>query len=210
LDDLDGAEDEDLAFASSATGRARFGSPDEGLDRLDTSTELRSLPPDEDVADLVEPLPGRLVADAQHPLEVHGVAPVLAAHELEDRPEPHAERLPRAVEHRPGRHRCLVAAASALLELPFDHVVGLVAAALRTAEASWPLRLPEELPAGPLRGEACVELERGGGEVGQIHGILRSDGPPRSLPAGGDTRPGEVLLSEADTPMMWISILGSS
>src|SRR5690606_18167375 len=50
-------------------------------------------------------------------------------------------------------------------------------------------------------GEACVELERGGGEVGQIHGILRSDGPPRSLPAGGDTRPGEVLLSEADTPI---------
>src|SRR5207247_9615565 len=88
---------------------------------------------------LVEQSPGRLIVpDTRIALELTGRDALLRARHEEEAEEPDAQRNPRAVEDRAGRHRTLIAAAAAWLEPSHGEGVTTVPSAPRTTKALRP------------------------------------------------------------------------
>jgi hypothetical protein len=144
-----------------------------GLVDLDDATKWTPVGIDHCPPQLVKQKPGGLVAaEAQLRLELQGGHPVRMGGEKVGCQEPDAEREMRAMHHRSGDERCLVAAARGgsrpvvidekALAFPYPWASlqppGAVPSATRAWEAALPTLLPQIFRAGVVIGEVRGEL----------------------------------------------------
>src|SRR5215471_2321607 len=107
---------------------------------------------------LVQPSPGGIIAaQAQPPLDSDGTRTILLARDRPHGPKPKPQRFARVLEDRPGRHRTLSPAPSALQQNP-THWPALPSATLRTPKTIGPPQLYQIFPAAFFRREACLKF----------------------------------------------------
>src|SRR5664279_741296 len=104
--------------------------------------------------------PCRLItAPAEHTLQRYSAHPVLLAGQQPHGAKPHSQRRSRILKHRARGHRNLIAAVGALNTARLQRPA-LVCFTSRTKESIRPAEIEQVLPAGLLRAEAPLKLQK--------------------------------------------------
>lgn len=159
-----------MALPPAPRPACRFRAAHEGLVHLDRTVERGAIGRDHGLAQLVVPLPGRVIdSQAQLPHLSHGVAAVLLDGHVPDAPEPQGQGLAGLVEDRPRGHRGLMPAGGADVPVSGRGPGFAGVAALRADKPLRPAQLGQVGEAVLLAREGCLELQPGLGEGSEHH-----------------------------------------
>ena len=126
----------------------------------------------------MEARPGRLVAEPELALPLHGRQPGgMSGHEVGG-PEPYRQWQPRPMQGRARRQGGLPSARRALPQPPVRELEGGPLPASRTAKALWPPASGQVFPTRVVLPESGLELLQGLGKIGPAHLATR---PMRSF-----------------------------
>ncbi len=141
-----------------STDNASLTAANVGFVNLDIALQKVSARANHGAAKLMKPRPSRLVAaKAKDPLHPQGTDPMLLIRHVPHRLEPEPQRLPRSLENRPRRRRCLAIASTASKLAPGRRPCHRRPAG-RTAETFRPTNTPKIVRTGGLGRKPLIEL----------------------------------------------------
>ncbi len=145
-------------FLCFATDNASLMAANVGFVNLNIALQKVSARANHGAAKLMKPRPSRLVAaKAKDPLHPQGTDPMLLIRHVPHRLEPEPQRLPRSLENRPRRRRCLAIASTASKLAPGRRPCHRRPAG-RTAETFRPTNTPKIIRTGGLGRKPLIEL----------------------------------------------------
>lgn len=158
---LHGNQNGDFARGTTASFAGLLLTPDIGIVELTlTSKVVAGIPILHGLSDLMTPVPGRGIGDAQVILEVTGREARGSRGHQKDRPEPVSQMFSRLMEDGMGREGGLMVTVFTLILPSRWDEPGLIVAATGTAEALGPLAFDEIPEAVALSAKPPPELSR--------------------------------------------------